>query len=279
MTRAYNLMPTPEGIGAGQTATCRLPIGYTYDGLVVRMNEGAVPADVAEADWGSKIDELRVMVNGDAKIQVSAADLVSLNKFYGHSHVDGALPIFFSRPWMRTIMGEDQTSYKTAGGVASFTLEIDLAAGLTINSLEVDAWQSAPTYPDGSPKVWGAHYRLQKYAKTVGVTGEHEIADIQRGTYSAFAMHLKTANVSDLEVHSDGKRFFKAGPVARAHQAKIAGRAIQSGFTHIDFAPTNRLSDALPMAVQDLRLKANFTGTGAFPLYVESIQGASMVAS
>ena len=281
MTRALEKMPTPEGIGAGQTATCRLPIGYTYDALMIRMADGV--GDIAESAWGSNIDEIRVMVNGDAKIQIDAADLVSLNKWKGHTHADGVLPIFFGQPFMRTILGEDETAYKTAGGVTAFTLEIDLAAGITIGELNVYAWQSSPTYPAGhpmagQPKVWGSHYRLQKYAKTISATGEHEIADLLKGTYSMAAVHLKSSAISTAEVFANQSRFYNSDAQVRAHMAEVAGRSQQAGFTHLDFIPTNRISDAMPMAVQDFRIKANFTGTGAVPLYVESVQGAGMVA-
>ncbi len=278
MTRAINKMPTPEGIGAGQTATCRLPLGYTYNRLLIRMADGV--GDIAEAAWGSNIGEIRVMVDGDAKIQIDAADLVSLNKYYGHTHDAGVLPIFLSRHWMRTILGEDQTGYDTAGGMSSFTLEMDLQPAITIGQLNVFAEQSDPRDPiTGQMKAWGAHYRLQKYTHNQGVVGEAQISDIVRGPYSVMAIHAKTASISTVEVLADGKKFYDTDTVIRDQYNRMGGRVPQTGFTHVDFIPDNRLSDAFPMAVQDFRLKANFTATGSVPMYVESIQGAGMVAA
>jgi len=278
MTRALNKMPTPEGIGAGQTATCRLPLGYTYNRLLIRMADGV--GDIVEAAWTTNIGEVRVMVDGDAKIQIDAGDLVDLNNYYGHVHDDGILPIFLTRHWMRTILGEDQTGYDTAGGMSSFTLEIDLKSGITIGQLNVFAEVSDPKDSlTGAVKGFGAHYRLQKYTHNQGVIGDAEISDIVRGPYSVLAIHAKSANVSTVEVLADGKKFYDTDLVVRNQYNRLGGRVPQAGFTHIDFIPDNRLSDAFPMAVQDFRLRMAFTATGSVPLYVESIQGAGMVAA
>lgn len=280
MTRSYTRMPTPEGASAGQTATCRLPLGYTYNRLFIYMNEGAIPADVAEADWASKVNGIRLKVDGDTKIEASAGDLVSLNKYYGHAHEDGLLPIFLTRHFMRTILGEDQTGYDTAGGMSSFTLEMDLASGITLNDLEIYAEQSDPRDPQtGQTRAFGPHLRLQKYTHNQGVTGEAQITDIVKGTYSIFGMHLKTSAISDLEVRTNEKTFYDLPLVMRDQVSKLAGRVPQAGFTHIDFCSTNRLADALPMTWRDFRLIAQFTGTGSVPIYVESIQGRTLIAS
>jgi len=280
MTRSYTKMPTPEGAAAGQTATCRLPLGYTYNRLFIDMNAGGTPTRVAEANWGSNINGIRLKVDGDTKIEATAADLVSLNKYNGHTHDAGILPIFLNRHWMRTIQGEDQTGYDTAGGMSSFTLEMDLASGITLNDLSVYAEQSDPRDPQsGQVRQFGPHYRLQKYTHNQGVTGEAQITDIVKGTYSVFAMHLKTANISDLEIRTNEKTFYDLSAEMRAQISKLGGRVPQSGFTHVDLAATNRLADALPMTWRDFRIVAQFTGTGSVPIYVESIQGRSLLAS
>ncbi len=287
MTRALNLMQSPEGAAAGQTAVIRLPTGYTYHSLQIEMDADPVGPAVAvlEANWGTVIDGIRVKVNGDTKIEfASAADLVSLNKYYGHSHDDGVLPIFFGRRTMRTILGEDQSTYKTNGGVSSFVLEIDIKAGTVLGNFKVYAEQDSGFYPkghqfEGQPMVWGPHYRVQKYAETIGTVGQAEITGIQRGLYTLYAAHLKTSSVSDLEVIQNGQQFVKYSARMRAAFNKLGGRVNQAGFTHVDFDVSNRLSDTLPMAVQDFRLRPTFTAAGAFPIYVESLHGASIVGA
>lgn len=270
MTRLLKKMPTPQGIGAGQTASVTLPLGLTYERLniVANVNDGSNDVAVPIGDWGTYFGEMRLLVDGDAKIQIAAGDLASLNLYYGQSMVAGVLPLFLSRPWMRTIDGEDQTAYGTAGNIASFSLELDIKSGVTVNSIEVYAVQSA-----GRP--FGPHLRIQRYVHTQGVAGDAEIADIVRGPYAMLALHATTAGISDVEVHVDQRKMHESTRLLRAAHLDVIGRVPQATFTHLDFVTENRLSEALPMAVQDFRIKATFTQTGNISVYAESIQGRS----
>jgi len=266
MTRATNKMPTPEGIGAGQTATCRLPLGYTYNRLQIRMNAGAVPADVVEADWINNIGEIRLMKDGDAKITIDADDLVAMNKFYGQPSQDGILPIFLARPWARTMGGEDATGYGTNGGIQSLNLEMDLKPGITINELSVHAIQSEPT-------PWFGHLRIQKITRGIASAGVEEIADLPRGNFVALATHIKSNLITAVEVSRNGKVFQNTDAAVRNFNLKVSGRVPQAAFTHIDFLGENRVDEAVPMDALDFRIKATFSGApGSTPIYVETLQ-------
>lgn len=268
MTRPLRRMPTPQGVGAGQTASVNLPLGLTYERLYIaaNVNDGANDVDVPVADWGTYFGEIRLLVDGDAKIVIDAADLASLNLFYGQTMKAGTLPLFLSRPWMRTIDGENATAYGTAGGMATFSLEMEVNSGVTVNTLEVYAVQSP-----GTP--FGPHLRIQKFVHTQGVAGEAEISDIPRGAYAMLAMHVNTGNISDVEVHVDQRKVHESDLALRAAHYDVIGRVPQTGFTHLDFLTENRIAEALPMAVQDFRIKPTFTGTGNFTMYAESLQG------
>lgn len=265
MTFAVKRMPTPQGIGAGQTASINLPLGLTYTRLMIRAKAdlGAGLVDLAAADWDTVFDEIRLMVNGDAQITIDAGDLVKLNQFYDETPKAGVLPLFLSRPWMRTIGGEDQTGYGTVG-MDTFSFEIDVKAGQTVGLLEVYAVQSAAT-------AYGPHLRVQRYTRNQGVTGPAEISDIVRGPYAMLALHVNTAAIGGVEVHTDGRKVIETDKQIRDAHADVAGRIPQAGFTHIDFLSENRLQEALPMALQDFRLKLDFSATGNFSIYAESL--------
>lgn len=270
MTRPVKKMPTPLGIGAGQTATVQLPLGLTYHRFYIRMNVdvSGTATDVAVADWGTYIDEIRLIVDGDVKWQMDAADLVKMNQFYGQTMVAGVLPIFLSRPWMRTLGGEDQTAYGTAAGsIDNFAMEIDLKTGITINSLNVYATQSV-----GVP--FGPHLRIQKYVHNQGLTGPAEISNITRGNYSMCALHLNTAAITNVEVEVNNRQWLDFDKAIRNAHYELSGRTVQAGFTHIDFMAENRIGEAMPMNVSDFRLKLDFTATGNVSIYAESIAPA-----
>lgn len=268
MTRSLKKMPTPLGIGAGQTATVNLPLGLTYDRLYIRCNAqiALAPKDLAAADWDTVFGDMRLMVNGDAQITASAAQLVALNQFYGQTLQAGALPIFLSRPWMRSPIGEDQSGYGTVG-MATFSLEMDVKAGQTINSLEVYALNSKATN-------WGSHLRIQRYTRQQGVTGTAEIADIVRGNYAMYALHVDTDQIGQAEVLADNRKIVESDKAIRAAHYAVVDRVPQTGFTHLDFVGENRLAEALPMNVQDFRLKLDFAATGNFNILAESLVGA-----
>lgn len=266
--RILKKMPTPQGIGAGQTASINLPLGLTYERFYLRLNVDNAPArDLPFSELGDYVEEIRLLVNGDAKITISGADLVKLNQYYDLDQLAGGVPLTLSRPWMRTAGGEDQSGYGTAGGVDSFTMEIDLADGQTYNSVLVYAVQSP-----GRP--FGAHLRIQRFSETQGLAGEGEIADIPRGAYALMALHMTTANITRVEVHADQRKVHESDTVIRNLHQKIAGRVPQAGMTHVDFLTENRIGNALPMALQDFRVKATYTAAANFSIYAESLQGA-----
>lgn len=265
MAKPVKKMPTPLGVGAGQTASVQLPLGLTYERLYIYANVDGTPRDVPVSDWGDYIDEIRLLVDGDTKIQITAADLVKLNTYYGQSMKAGVLPLFLARPWMQTIEGQLQTAYGTKGGITSFAIEMDLKTGITVNKLEVYAMQ-APG------RAFGPHLRIQRYVHNQGVTGEAEISDIMRGNYSMAALHVNTADIGEVEIMWDNRKILEMSKPIRAAHYDVIDRVPQAGFTHVDFLAENILAEALPMQVSDFRLKADFTATGNFSIYAESVQ-------
>lgn len=268
MARVVRKLPTPQGIGGGQTATVNCPLGLTYERIYIHLevDVGGTNTLVTHANWGSYLGELRLMVDGDAKFTMDAGDIAAMNKFYGQTLKPGVLPIFLARPWMLTPMGQDQTAYGTGGGISNFTIEIDIKSGVTVNKLELSAQQAA-----GRP--WGPHLAIRKYVINHGVVGKLEISDIRKAGYSVFAMHIASDDIDDVDVVMNTREFLKMSPEIRAAHHETYKRVPQTGFTHIDFA-TDRIGEALPMNVQDFRLGLDFTATGNSALYAEAIEPA-----
>jgi len=270
MTQQVKKMPTPGGIGPGQTATVSFPIGLTYERFYIEMNVDATPRDVPVAEWGDYVGEIRLLVDGEVTYQIDAKDLVSLNKFYNQPMIAGTLPIFLSRPWMRTMDGEDQTAYGTgpnangAASVSTFTMELELKTGKQFNSVQVYAKQS-PSKP------WGTHLRLRRYTHPQALVGNAEISDIPRSAYHMLGLHVNTDAIERAEVLVNDNKVVDYGKSVRRTHNRIAGRMEQTGFTHIDFVAENRAVEAMPMNVADFRLKLGFTATGNYTIYAESI--------
>lgn len=269
----FEKMPTPQGIGAGQTATVNLPLGPTYERLYIRMNVDTAPArDVPASEWGDYIGEIRLMVNGDVRIEIEAKDLAALNAYHGLQADAGVLPMFLAQPWARTMAGEDGTAYGTASGMASFTLEMDLKPDKTINDLDVYAWQS-------EPRPFGPHLRIQHFAGQMSMVGVKEISDIPRGAYSMIGLHVTTDKIGRIEVLADNQKLVDSDDVTRKAHQRLAKRKPQNGMTHLDFMDQNRIAELMPMALNDFRVKLDVTEANQnFKIYAVSLQGVAPAA-
>lgn len=263
-------LPTPQGVGAGQTATLNLPLGPTYQAFFIRMtvrNADNNVINVPASAFDDYIDDIRLMVNGDNRIEINAKDLMGLNEYYGRPTQGGVLPLYLSQPNARTAIGENATAYGTATNVASLTLEIELKDGITVDRLTVYAKQSAP-------KAFGSHLRIQRFSEQASLVGENEIDGIPRGAYNMMALHMTTAAISDIEVLADNRKVHESDRVLRAAEQKINGRTPQSDMTHIDFMTENLLDHTLPMALNDFRLRLDMNSPDQnFKIYAVSIQG------
>ena len=275
MTHSIRKMPSLGGIGAGETATLSFPLGLTYHQIMIRMNvdvgDPAVATDVPVEDWGNYIDEIRLDVNGENTFTMSAEALVQMNKHNGAQMIAGVLPIFLSRPWAQTAGGQDQTAYKTAAGVDTFTIEIDQKDGITVNSLEIYARQSAGMLPGGQVLAWGPHLRVQRFRKQQGLVGPAEIADIPRNAYHLLALHVDTDKIERAEVVINNTKVVDVDKVTRDASHLFDKRTLVAGHTFLNFDSGGRLLEAMPMAVQDARFKFDFTEAGNYYLHTVSL--------
>lgn len=272
MTKSIRKMPSLGGIGAGQTATRGLPIGLTYEMLMIRMKvtKNGAKIDVPNDKWHEYLGEIRLVVNGETTYTRDAADIVLYNEHHKQAATPGVLNIFLARPWALTAGGQDETAYKTGAGVATFTIEIEQKAGIEIDELSVYAEQS-PGVVNGVPRAWGSHMNVKRFHKQQGLVGVSEISDLPRGAYQMLGIQVNTDDIATAEVVVNNNKFLEVDQAMlwnsydRSKRQKIAGQ------TFLGFDTGGRLAEAMPMAVQDFRLKLDFTATGNFTLYTESI--------
>lgn len=286
MTSRHLLLPTPQGIGSGQTATLNMPLGPTYETLFLELKAGPAAgsaAEIATGDWGTVIDDIRVVVDGRTQIEITAYDLAKLNKYFGQTLEPGVLPLHFSQPWARTIGGEDLGSYGTSnygsGGISSLTLEVDFKDAIQIEKFAV-------RYIEGERKPYGPHTTIRRLAKSMASVGVDEVADIRLGAYNLLGLHVTNANIGYVQVSAEGVIVHETAKKSRAAQHRISGRVRQTGMTHIDFIGRNRIAfmdgatgeikaEAFPMALQDFRVKLDFAqAPGTYEIYQHAIEGA-----
>lgn len=262
----YTQMPNPGSIGAGQTASTRLILGLTHNRIDLRCNAqiSAAPKDLAAADWTTIFGDIRIIVNGQTKIEISAQDAVARAQFYGRTLQPGVLPIDLTMPWLR-LPGDAQISGYGTTGLSTMNIEMDIKAGQTVNSLAVYSLQTGPS-------AWGHHLEIQRYSQNVGVVGQLEISDLPKTPGALMtAFHFNTSAISLMDVKSNQVNILQSDAATRLNALVCAERVPQSGYTHWDWLDRNAVVDAVTMQVQDFRIRPTFTSTGNFNLITETI--------
>ncbi len=192
MSRITVKMPNGEGIGTGQTATFKLPIGRRFHHLWLYGNtSGGNPFDV------SNLTEIRVFVNGQVFHRYPGLKRDDFNRFDGRSPAtfdasDFYLPIPFNRYKLNTLAGEDETAVntgsadpKTAQQITSLYMEVDIAAGV-VGSIGFTLWATQSEALPGGP---GTLLYTLPYTRTIAGAGDTEFSDLPRGSATSLALN------------------------------------------------------------------------------------------
>lgn len=274
MSRRISKLPSPQAVAAGQTAIVNIPLGPTYHRFDIDFaaSTGADPVvPIAADDWGDYIGEIRLKVDGDVKIGITAERMMSRNKQYSQATVAGILSLFLHMPWARTAGGEDNGAYGTAAGMSTFTLEMDIKPGINVGLMEVSAEVSQQL-------PFGPHLQIRRFAKSFTVIGEDEIPDIPRGAYVLLGLDITSAEIGKVEVEAEQRITHESNKRVRENALLIAGRTPQPGMTHIDFMGQNRVDSSFQMNWTDFRIRLDFEAApNAYDIYMTSLHRGAVV--
>lgn len=250
-------LPPFQSVGPGNIAICPVPTGPSYHGFMVRVrhNPGAGMVDMTPADMETHIQEIRLILDGRTKIELTGAELRYLNTYYGLTGIAGVLRLVFARPWARLPAVEYAMRYGTLD-VRAASLEIKLSESVVSPTLEAYAYQ-------GTSERLGRHIEIRRYAQTyAGAGGEHDISDIPREPGMAIAaMHMGTSKCSAVKVLGNNTEVFNADRVVVNAYNGMYGRNIQTDYFPVDFVANNRHDTAIPAALfTDFRTRLTMTG-------------------
>lgn len=120
MSRRFNRITGIQGVTQGGNATVSLPGGRRYHGITLYTRVDGTLTACADV-----IRNVRIIVGGRTIRDLSAALILKIAKLNGITPATGELPIFFSEPWRRSVMGEESVSWDM-GGINSFQIEVSL---------------------------------------------------------------------------------------------------------------------------------------------------------
>lgn len=269
-------LPSFSPVAAGSTATLDLPTISVYDQL--RLHYVTAGADATKALMEAELTEIRVKVNGKVQRRLSAAHINALLGFRGVGFNDGYLPIMFSEPWRRSVQGEDSLSWGMAD-VDTFQLEVDIDGGAVNPSLEATAVKTPSNRPMG-PVV-----KYRQFTVNVAAVGIVNVTTLPKSD-AYYGLHAVSADIDDVEIKIDQEEVFDAVLANANDYYKQQGLTPQTGYFHVVFDPTNRVSDALAMRrgegqgarqgqgvrlIKDFRIDFNMSAANSFTLITETI--------
>jgi len=257
------VMPSFEGVAAGQTATAKLPIGLSYHNLLLTYTGVTL----------AQMTEIRLVVNGKVRQRWVGADKLDIvNQFEGQAAAAGVLNIpVGDRYGLKTRAGIEFTKLGTgktddAAPITSLHVEIDIDAAATAPALSMIARQSDPDYS-------GMVKHVREFNYNPSAAGEFDIADLPKG-HVFNQLVFKSANIDKIEIQRDGYTVFER---TKAENDKVQGDGVripQSGYFVVDFTEEGYGSEGLTtQGVHDLRVKLTMSAGGAVPLTLVSLAG------
>tara|TARA_R110000737_G_C14623309_1_gene493992 strand:- start:3947 stop:4753 length:807 start_codon:yes stop_codon:yes gene_type:complete len=263
MPKTTRKLPSFEGVAAGQTASIRLPIGRTYEQLLITYGGATI----------AQLTELRIVANGEVIHRVTAlTKLDSMNKFEGRAAASGVIVFDFNRYGLRTRAGEEFTGLGTGvlddpNKITTLTAEIDIAAAATSPTLSAKAIQSPP-------RAVGFIKKTRQFIYTAGASGEFEISDLPKGDTinKIFIGNQGTIGITKVVIERDNFIEFERSVAENSLIQTDGVRVPQSGYVVYDPTEAGNGSESLATAgVQDLRIRLTLTTAGQVPLTVETI--------
>jgi hypothetical protein len=278
MPKITTKMPSAESVAAGSTATFRLPIGATYEQLL--LSYSGTTFDL------SHMSEIRLVGNGKVIMRFATVGAKSggqvldmFNQYEGRAAAAGVLVLDLVRFNIRTRANEELTGlgtgytpamagYKEMGGLgvelSTLYLEIDIKATASNPVLSAKAVQS-PKRPLGVIK------KVRQFTYSAGGAGDYEISDLPRGDLIN-KIYIHSTNVNSLKIETDRNVRFERNKAENELIQSDGVRVPQTGLFVYDPSEIGNGSEALPTRnVQDFRVVLDMAAAGQVPVTVEYI--------
>jgi hypothetical protein len=266
MPRQKIELPSFNSVAAGQTATVTIPTGSRYHAIFLKYKGNANQATI-EAD----LTQIRVKINGKVQRVATLEELNKINALNGYAFQAGLVPVFFSEPWRRNVVGEDTLAWGT-DGVRTFQIEVDIDSGATAPTLEafaiVDEVKAALTNI--------VKWRRQSIQNNqTGKLTVNTLPRIKGDIYQRMhCFEQAGGDISGIEVNLDRKETYTQTDQENSAVLAMQGMTPQTDVFHVIFDETQRLEDGLPLSngddeVQDFSVEWDMAAANSFTLLTE----------
>ncbi len=265
-------LPTIANVAAGNTVSINLPVGNTYEQIVMYT------AGVTNA----QIKNIVLEVNGRMISEWPNAErLVSMDKHYDRPQTDDAIVFHFNRPELQLLQERRFFGLDTnqSQGIQTAIIRMDIAADAAAPVLEAYAMtsQSVPGAPNYLTKI-------RRFIVPVSAAGQFDIDNIPRPLGASIgAIHLympddgdadALCQVTKAEMLVDSVNWHEPDAIKAANFQKSFGRVPQTAdSTVIDNMLEGDMRHALALTsnIQDFRLRCVAASAGQVEIMVEYI--------
>lgn len=271
------VLPRPEGVSAGGTATFRIPVGRRIHELYL-----AFAYDVATQNL-SHFTEIRLYMNSNIFQRYTATQRNTLNLFDGDTVVNGILKIPFDRKGLKSVAAQEETALNTnvpdknGRKIDSLYMEVDIAAGATISPADLvlsakvsDAITMVPNAAGVMvPAGPGTIPYLRNEQRTIsGADSDFQISDLVNPGVNAFdkialsrvTFVPSTGNLTNLRIDQNNYELVNRTVSLNQAMQQAGVRSPQSGYYTIDTGENGHggdLIDLLGMTDYRYRLAAD----------------------
>ncbi|WP_416306206.1 major capsid protein P2 [Neptunicella sp. SCSIO 80796] len=258
MSRKFNLLPSFSNVSAGGIATLEIPVGVTYDRIMVEYAGVTL----------SQIQNIEVLVNGKPIWQIADGQrLHDLNSFYKERNATaGVLDFWFIRPEFDNIDMRRLTALGTMD-VATFAIKMKIDNAAAAPVLTATAVKSL-----NSPL--GMITKIKSFPASSATAGLKDIDNIPKEGRLA-AVHFFKDDISKVDVEADSVKVYEL--------SKSLGEKVQADYdrvpmtakaTTVDFVTEGNPATGLIIeGVQHLTFRPTLDTSGAFDVVVEYLTG------
>ncbi len=258
-------LPAFTGVEKGVTATCKVPAGYTYHGIVL---DGNIPSD--------KITEMRILLNGTIIVRLSGAELKRINEydFAAITMYDTKHYISFDRLGLRTRTGTESTAIPYGAindprPIANMLVEIDISSTAG-DALTLDGYAlvSGPMNLGGNPAILK---QIRKFNYSPSGSGEFDISDLPRIGLINRIFFSNQAKIDKVVVALDSTEIWNRPKELNQYIENVFHKRIPvSNYYVIDPSENGYSGDAWNVSqVNDFRIKLSMNDAANITVIVE----------
>ena len=269
-------LPAFTGTAPGQTASCRIPAGFTYHSIVFTATD---PGGSDIFDW-NKISEVRLIANGTIIQRYSGGELRVMNQYDRASGGYGKtipLVVACDRTRLRTRANVESTGIPFGAlndprPIYTMLLEVDLASNAPADTvLEGYSIVSPPVDLNNTPAVLK---QVRKFIYSPTGAGDFEIADLPRAGLISRMFFSNPDKIDNIVVSMDSTEVWNR--TRELNKFIIDGghfKDLSSAGTYIfpiDTTENGYGNDVWDLSgVSDFRLRLKMNGAATLKLSVE----------